>query len=114
MKQIKQFRYYYSGSTKNYPANFQNYYNKLINGNIFEKTGIISHLGIQGVPGTKFYLNNSSFPIVIGSTGIYELDLGVVGQIHSIKFDANTLNAYYTSTSQTRLLIDIVYDGGQI
>jgi hypothetical protein len=35
----------------------------------------IVQLGIQSVPGTKFYLNGSNNPIIIGNTGIYELDL---------------------------------------
>jgi hypothetical protein len=37
--------------------------------------GSISQLGIQGRPGTSFYLNGSTLPIVLGETGIYEIDL---------------------------------------
>lgn len=108
-KQIKQFRYYSSASPNNYPT-FYNYYGILSTGNIFASHGGISHLGIQALPGTKFYLNNSPHSIIIGSTGIYELDMGNLGHIYSIKFDKETLNWYENNTA--RILIDIVYEGG--
>ena len=111
MKQIKQFRYYGDGKPKNYPA-LLNYYGTLINGNLFSNHGGISHLGIQGCPGTKFYLNNSPLPITIGFTGIYELEVGGLGHIYSIKFDKNSIDTYYTSSSGNCLMIDIVYQGG--
>lgn len=113
MKQIKQFRYYDSINTNNYPE-FSNYYGKLISGNIFESLGAISSLGIQGVPGTKFYLNGASFPITIGKTGIYELDLGAHGRIHTIRFDKDSIDNYYTSDNTNRLLIDVLYEGGNL
>lgn len=113
MKQIKQFRYYDSTNINNYPQ-FINYYGKLVNGNIFESLGAISSLGIQGIPGTKFYLNGASFPITIGKTGIYELDLGEHGRIHSIKFDRQSLEDYYTPDDTNRLLIDVLYEGGNL
>ena len=111
MKQIKQFRYYYPDATDNYPK-FFNYYGQLINGNIFSTLGAITHLGIQGVPGTKFYLNGASYPITIGFTGIYELEFNGVGRIHSIKFDKNSLDTLYEEDTENRLLIDVVYEGG--
>ena len=114
MKQIKQFRYY--GSTgqalqQNYPV-LANYYGTLTKGNLFASHGNISHLGIQATPGTKFYLNNSSFPIIIGSTGIYELETGGLGNIFAIKFDPSTLAWYDEEGSVERILIDIVFEGG--
>lgn len=111
MKQIKQFRYYHSSSGYNYPE-MANYYGKLISGNIFAKLGAITHLGIQGAPGTKFYLNGASFPITIGFTGIYELEFNGGGKIHSIKFDKTSLDTLYTSATENRLLIDVIYEGG--
>jgi hypothetical protein len=46
----------------------------------------IVHLGIQTLPGTKVYLNsNMDAPVIIGATGIYELDLeGTTGLISSL------------------------------
>ena len=112
MKQIKQFRYYGATSEHNYPTTFSNYYGTLIKGNIFEGHGTISHLGIQGVPGTKFYLNNSHFPITIGFTGIFELDLGGFDGIYAIRFDKNSIEEYGKDDNHCRLLIDIIYEGG--
>ena len=112
MKQIKQFRYYNSTSANNYPE-LQNYYGALVAGNIFAGHGDITHVGIQARPGTKFYLNNSSFPITIGATGIYELSLDGLGHIHAIKFDATILQSYDSPTNTDRILIDIVYEGGK-
>ena len=110
MKQIKQFRYYYSDSPDNYP-NLTNYQGELTAGNIFSGHGDISHLGIQAMPGTKFYLNDSPLPIAIGFTGIYELQLEGLGHIYSIRFDANDIEKYI-QTSANRIFIDIVYEGG--
>lgn len=111
MKQMKQFRYYDSQNINNYPI-LNNYWGTLTAGNLFAGHGEISHLGIQGVPGTMFYLNNSPLPITIGSTGIYELSLNGLGHIHSIRFDANLLSSIYAAGAGKRLLIDIVYEGG--
>lgn len=112
MKQIKQFRYYHSTSDNNYPTGYSSYSGMLVNGNIFDNLGPISHIGIQGVPGTKFYLNESQYPIEIGYTGIYELDLGGYGHIYAIRFDKTDLQTKYTNTNSARLFIDIVYEGG--
>ena len=114
MKQIKQFRYHGSSQAaqaKNYP-NVSNYYGILTKGNLFASHGGISHLGIQAIPGTKFYLNNSVFPIEVGSTGIYELETGGLGNIFAIRFDSVTLDWYDAVGTSNRILIDIVFEGG--
>jgi hypothetical protein len=66
------------------------------------------------VPGTKFYLNNSPHPIIIGFTGIYEIEFADAGRIYAIRFDKTTLDALYTTSDENRLLIDIVYEGGNV
>lgn len=109
MKQIKQFRYYGSTDDRNYPKLY-NYYGTLIRGNLFSMHGGITHLGIQGAPGTKFYLNNGPHPITIGFTGIYELNLEGLGHIYSIRFDKDSIEQY--NQNNACLLIDIVYQGG--
>lgn len=112
MKKIMQFRYRGEGSKNNFP-NYKYYEDALINGNIFKDYGFISQLGIQGPVGLRFYLNSNTNPIMIGETGIYELDLENVGRITSIQFDANDLSKFYTKELQSdQLLIDIVYEGG--
>jgi hypothetical protein len=112
MKQIYQYRYYGKGNEKNQPSDIAE--NTLISGSVFTSRIPVLQLGIQSLPGTKFYLNNSLEPIIIGSTGIYELDLQDEATISAIRFDresiskinANGINDYY-------LIVDIVYDDGE-
>ncbi len=108
MKRIRQFRYSGDNSTENSSSSITK--DALVFGNIFQSYNTISQMGIQGRPGTSFYLNNSEFPIVLGETGIYEIDLQDRGTIHSIGFVDNSAFKYYT-TFGDRLLIDIVYEG---
>jgi len=108
MKQIYQFRYYGDKSNNNYPKNLPE--DDLVLNNIFKDKHSITQLGIQGRPGTTFYLNGSIYPIILGETGIYEIDLTDTGGfITSIRFSNESLS-FYTNTSGNRLLIDIIYE----
>lgn len=110
MKQIMQFRFEGFENENNYPQ-FSDYNGKLIYGNIFSDYRLVSQLGIQGPPGLRFYLNGGTNPITIGKTGIYELDLEHIGRIFAIRFNESDLRNLVEKTN-SRLLIDIVYDGG--
>lgn len=103
---VKQFRYYGEDSTSNYPE--ETTYQALAVGNIFHSYSPVTQLGIQADPGTKFYINNSTSPIMIGDTGIYELDLEGLGTISSIRIDKSDLAAI---TSLNPIMIDIIYEG---
>lgn len=84
----------------------------LINGDAFTpyiSKGSIEQLGIQAIPGTKFYLNNSPDPIMIGSTGIYELDVTNRASINAIRFDKKSISIISDSNGILSLLIDIIY-----
>ena len=50
------------------------------------KKGNFNKLGIQAPAGTKFYINSSTSPIMVGRTGIYELDESI--NVNSLKFEA--------------------------
>lgn len=69
----------------------------------------IVQLGIQTVPGTKFYLNSSSNPIIVGSTGIYEINLINNSPITWLAFDEASLK-FIDANGSAYLLIDIIYD----
>ena len=72
----------------------------------------IEQLGIQTLPGTKFYLNQSEEPIIIGGTGIYELDLrNTTAILSSLRFDAKSMDII-DKVDNGYLIIDIVYTGG--
>ena len=106
MKYITQFRYKANNSEENYPATLLQ--DELCYGNIFKKYGPVSQLGIQGPPGLRFYLNNSSHPIMFGNTGIYELDLENIGRVVAIRFIKEDIEELL---KENKLLIDIVYEG---
>lgn len=106
---VKQFRYYGPSNAMNYPEEVS--YAALATGNIFAKYSPITQLGIQSDPDLKFYVNNSTDPIYIGATGIYEIDLQGLGSISAIRIDRNSLNAINYDEKKNYLMIDIIYEG---
>ena len=106
-KQIAQIRYYSEGSPKNQPVGLT--MRRLTSGSIFSDILPITQLGIQSLPGMKFYLNNSTSPVIIGSTGIYELDLEGLAEITNLSFSAESLNLINANPS-SYLIVDIIYD----
>lgn len=107
-KQVKQFRFYQKDSAKNYPQNKVNY-NNLITGRLFQDYMPVSQLGIQSLPGTKFYLNSSEEPVIIGHTGIYELDLAGLAEITALEFDSQSIEAIQKNNNAF-LIVDIIYE----
>ena len=105
-KRIMQFRYYGEKDTaKNQPSNISR--GNLAKGSIFKDYIPIVQLGIQTLPGTKFYLNNSKTPIVVGSTGIYELDLYGLSEITEIHFDLSSIDAI-SKNNNGYLIVDVI------
>ena len=102
---IIQYRYYSDENPNNYPVN--SVYKDYVQGVIFAQTMPILQLGIQTIPGAKFRLNTGD-PIIIGSTGIYELDLNNKTEITSLTFDADTMLAIQNLNAY--LIIDVVYE----
>ena len=80
---------------------------KLISGSIFSDCVPIYQLGIQTLPGTKFYLNNAENPTIVNSTGIYQLDLSGEAQITNLTFAQESLNIIDKS-KLGYLIIDIL------
>ena len=69
----------------------------------------ILQLGIQSIPGTYFYLNGGLDPIIIGSTGIYELDLSGEIEISKLEFDYESLERI-NKMANGYLIVDIIYE----
>ena len=105
-KQIMQFRYYTENGNKNYPKAITK--SRLVSGSIFQTYTPITQLGIQALPGTKFYLNDGTTPIIIGSTGIYELDLEGLSEITNLAFDGTSIENI-NKNNNAYLIVDIVY-----
>lgn len=111
---VKQFRYYnepaVSGGTRNQPSDATE--TSFVSGTVFDMYYPILQLGIQALPGTRFYLNNAVDPVIIGSTGIYELDLIGKTEISNIKFDFNSMELI-KDNANAFLIVDIIYDDGE-
>lgn len=109
IKKIYQYRYYGAGSAKNCPEELAP--TDLISGDFLDmtKTPIIQ-LGIQSFPGAQIYLNGGSDPIILGASGIYELELSAVAEVSAIRLSKETVDILDGSPS-AYLLIDIMYEG---
>lgn len=110
MAQVKQIRFYGYNSPLNYPSGIT--YNELVNGQAFlnseEKA---QKVGIQAPPGTKFLIGGGLHQgnyIVVGSTGIYEIDLTNMGiTIDSIQLYGTSLDQINMNNSSS-LIVDII------
>ena len=118
---IKQFRYYNDTNNlgKNSPsvitidgADVDVSYAHYVSGAVFGECFPVLQFGIQSLPGTKFYLNNGNDPIIVGSTGIYELDLEGQTEITQIQMDGGSMKTINDNDS-AYLIIDIIYDNGE-
>lgn len=102
---IQQYRFYEKSSPKNYMIEDVK---DLITGDFLKKKIPIIQLGIQALEGTRFYLNGQTEPIIIGESGIFELELDGVTEISKIQFDCASLDAIIKDKNAT-LIIDTIY-----
>ena len=110
---IKQFRYYGKNSTLNTNLDIANKLNKesLANGGFINNYTPVVKLGIQTIPGVRFYLNGSDEAIIIGNSGLFELDLEDRIQITGLRFSPKSIDLIDSlATANGRLIIDIVYE----
>ena len=104
---VTQFRYYKDGHKNNYPQWKWSSYCAADN---FRKYSPIMAIGIQTLPGTKIYLNGSTNPIIIGSNGIFELDVrNTSASISSIRVDQNSMNLIQ-KLQNGYFIMDMVYE----
>ena len=108
-KHIMQFRYYNDEQGNNNQPEDLNA-ESLNKGTIFAKYLPFTQLGIQALPGTRFFLNdNIEGPVIIGSTGIYELELEGISKINSLDFDPKSLKLI-ADNPNAFLIIDVIYE----
>ena len=80
----------------------------LISGSAFNGIAPIIKLGIQAIPGTRFRVNSNKDWIIIGATGIYELDLSSSSAtIVKLQFDEVSLNII-DQNENAYLIIDLM------
>lgn len=100
--------YYYRTQQLNYPVNL--YSGNLISGSAFANCVPIVKLGIQSLPGTRFRFNTNLDWIVLGATGLYEIDLkDSAGTIVDLKFDKQSIQNI-NDNQNAYLIIDIMYE----
>ena len=120
---VKQFRYYNDKSSevteskRNQPTTLDGTTTLItsehyVNGDVFGKHFPVTQLGIQALPGTKFYLNEAVDPVIIGATGIYELDFTNGIQISKISFAHDSMENI-KNNDNAFLIVDIIYDDGE-
>ena len=118
--QTDQFRFYGYEHSKNVPSNQSaiawvkglNESQDIIS--LIDGGGSIIKLGIQTLPGVKFYLNDKTAGIIIDHTGIYELDLrDTTTSINTFFFDAESL-ALVDSIDSASIIVDIMYKQGTV
>lgn len=106
-KRIKQFRF--NGTNPNLNAPETITADSLITGTIFEGYAPFTQLSIEALPGTKFYLNNSTQPIIIGNNGIFEIGPLNELEISSLSFAAQTVYAAQEN-GLAQIIVNILYD----
>ncbi len=124
-KAIHQFRFYSDSAAegRNEPSGLDytnaGGINAFKSGSLFDGTNggkkyvPILQLGIQSIPGTYFYLNGGLDPIIIGSTGIYELDLSGEVEISKLEFEEASLKRI-SEMQNGYLIIDIIYEDEEV
>ena len=124
-RKIAQFRYFgdsngYLNSTvagtiyhkmdNNQPASLTSI--DLQSGDAFLDYVPIVQLGVQALPGTRFNLNANIDSIVMGVSGMYELDLtNSSGKLTSLTFSKDSLDQI-DKNPDGYLIVDIVYEEG--
>lgn len=108
-KHIMQFRYYNDEQVNNNQPEGISAEN-LANGEIFTNFLPFTQLGIQTLPGTRFILNqNIEGPIIVGSTGIYELELEGISKISTLEFESASLEKI-KNNDNAYLIVDVIYE----
>ena len=104
---ITQLRYYAEGNENNQPRD--NTWAAYCTQETFKKYSPITQLGIQTLPGTRFYINSGITPIIIGASGVFELDVtNTSATITGLRIDQSSMELI-KNLDNGYLIIDLVY-----
>ena len=114
-KILRQFRFYGNSNSLNSPEDITS--GDLERGEIFFKSSELKNativsFGIQTVPGVQFYINDSPNTVIVGPTGIYELNLQDGYEINVIKFIPDSLDLI-EENNNAYLIVDVMYEVGE-
>lgn len=117
---IQQYRFYGTENINNNPRDVEG--SKLKERLAKESTNLliggdnqapIKQLGIQSLPGTKFYINESDNPVILGKTGIFELNcMDMAYSITKLTFDIESLRRIDENDNDF-LIIDIIEENNE-
>lgn len=107
-KTVGQIRFYGDDDKRNFPAGLN--ISQLYSGSFLKDHYPITQLGVQTVPGAKIYLNKDKDPIIVGVTGIYELNIDGLAQITDLAIAKDTLNLIRDKSNNQYLIIDFISD----
>ena len=103
---ITQMRYYGEDNPMNTPFGTWMSY---CDDTSFSSYAPIQQIGIQTLPGTRVYFNKSTTPVIIGASGIYELDLRNTSAVmSSLRIDALSMQII-NNAPNGYLIIDLVH-----
>ena len=100
-KKIMQFRYYGTKNKNNFPANIKA--GDFSTEDFFKNYYPIHYIKIQGPNSIKFWINFNSNSVMLGPSGVYELDLQNFSTIEDLKFSS------IPNTISEPLIIDLIY-----
>lgn len=109
---IAQIRFYSDGNDNNTKINGTSInYIDFCAPDAFKNFIPIRRLGIQTLPGTRFFLNGNTEPIIVGPTGVYELDLAneTSAVLSSLSFDLQSMEII-NDLPNGYLIIDMIYN----
>lgn len=105
---IAQFRYYAEQNSNNQPQDWS--WATYCEASTFKNYSPILQLGIQTLPGTQLYINSSTTPIIVGHTGIFELDVtNTSASIANLRIEQSSMQQI-KDLPNGYLIIDIVYE----
>lgn len=116
-KVVGQVRFYGEKDPRNFPKDLTLI--EVQTGRCFTNYYPIVQLGVQTLPGTKMYLNKDSQPVIVGVTGVYELNIDGLSYINSLCFDRTSLQLIdnkdkdgnpITPNSAKYLIVDFISD----
>lgn len=67
----------------------------------------ICQIGIQGLPGTKLYFNSTTYPIIIGSNGYFEISSTANIIIEKLYIDAKSMDLI-SKNPAAMLIVDTI------
>lgn len=108
-KRVGQVRYFNHGAKQNQPSGLSG--SDMRNGVPFKDKSIVQ-LGIQALPGLQVNLNYGETPIVVGSTGIYELNVEGLTPITDIRFPSASINMIEKNPN-AYIIVDYIYEEGE-